>query len=203
MNLTPEQGRELVKYARSVIELSFKRLRPETPSALREAFKEDSGVFVTLQTSNSHKLRGCIGFPEPIMPLGKAVMQAALSAAFEDSRFPPLEEKELNHVVVEVSVLTKPELLKVKNPKEYLNEVKVGRDGLIMEKGWCKGLLLPQVPVEWEWDCEEFLCQTCGKAGLSPDEWLDPQTRVYRFSAKIYSETTPRGEVVEKDIGGC
>ena len=198
MPLTTEQGRELVKYARSVIELSFKKLRPETPAALRELFGEDRGVFISLHTTK-HELRGCIGFPEPVMPLGKAMLEASFAAAFEDPRFPPVQEKELGNIVVEVSVLTKPEQIKVKDAKEYLKEVKVGRDGLIMEKGYCKGLLLPQVPTEWKWDCEQFLCQTCRKAGLPPDAWTDPKTKVYKFQAQIFSETKPRGEVVEKD----
>ena len=119
MKLTPEQGTAIVKYARNVIESSFRKMRPETPRILMELFREDRGVFVTLHTAN-HDLRGCIGFPEPIMPLGKATMEAALAAAFEDPRFPPVQEKELGNLVVEVSILTKPELIKVKDAKEYL-----------------------------------------------------------------------------------
>ncbi|MCX6695618.1 MAG: TIGR00296 family protein [Candidatus Altiarchaeota archaeon] len=202
MKLTLTEGSEAVKYARSVIELSFKRLRPETPQALRVAFKEDRGVFVTLHTFKGHELRGCIGFPEPVMPLGKAMLQAALSAAFEDSRFPHVQEKEMDGIVVEVSILTKPELIKVKDPRDYVKEVVVGRDGLIVENGWFKGLLLPQVPVEWKWNSEEFLAQTCHKAGLSSDMWLDPRTNVYRFQAQIFTEKTPRGEVIEERISG-
>ncbi|MFH1125794.1 MAG: TIGR00296 family protein, partial [Candidatus Altiarchaeota archaeon] len=165
-------------------------------------FSEDSGVFVTIERYPSHELKGCIGFPEPVMPLGNAVRQAALSAALEDPRFPPVREKELKDILVEVSVLTKPELVEVKSPREYAKCIKIGVDGLIAEKGFCRGLLLPQVPVEWGWNEEEFLSETCMKAGLNPDEWLVPGVRVYKFSAQIFTEETPKGEVVEKRLNG-
>jgi len=191
-----------VKYARSVIEQSFRKMRPETTKILMEPFREDRGVFVTLQTHRGRNLRGCIGFPEPIMPLGKAVMESALAAAFEDPRFPQVQEKELNGLVVEVSVLTKPELIKVNDPRDYPKEVVVGRDGLIVENGMFRGLLLPQVPVEWKWNVEEFLGHTCQKAGLPPDMWLDRKTRIYRFSAQIFGEKAPGGDVEEHAISG-
>ncbi|MBM3309671.1 MAG: TIGR00296 family protein [Candidatus Altiarchaeales archaeon] len=200
MSLSLEQGRDLVKYARSVIEGYFAGRKPEIPESLNVVFKEDSGVFVTLETYPKNQLRGCIGFPEPIMPLGNAVRQAALAAALEDPRFPPVGRGELEKIVVEVSVLSKPELVKVKDPRDYVKEVKIGRDGLIAEKGLYRGLLLPQVPVEWKWDAEEFLNETCMKAGLSPDAWLAPGTKMYKFSAQIFSEKTPRGGVFEKQL---
>jgi len=88
----------------------------------------------------------------------------------------------------------------VKNPKEYIDKVKVGQDGLIVENGFCKGLLLPQVPVEWKWDEETFLCQCCIKAGLSPDSWLVKGTRVYKFSSIIAEELAPKGDVAIMDM---
>jgi uncharacterized protein (TIGR00296 family) len=118
----------------------------------------------------------------------------------EDPRFPPVRESELEAIVVEVSVLTKPELIKVNNPKDYVNEVKVGVHGLIAERGYYRGLLLPQVPVEWNWDVEEFLGETCMKAGLSADAWLTPGFKLYRFSAQVFQEKTPRGKVAEKTL---
>jgi len=90
----------------------------------------------------------------------------------------------------------------VPNPKEYCSKIKVGRDGLIVERSFCKGLLLPQVPVEWKWDEETFLCQCCMKAGLPPDSWLLDETKVYTFQAIIFEEKTPGGEVALKEIGG-
>jgi uncharacterized protein (TIGR00296 family) len=148
MTLTLAQGGDLVKYARNIIEDYFAGTKPDEPESLKEIFKEDSGVFVTLEIYPKNQLRGCIGFPEPIMPLGQAVKQAALAAALEDPRFPPVGKQELDKIVVEVSVLSKPELIEVKNPRDYVKKVKVGRDGLIAEKGFYRGLLLPQVPFE-------------------------------------------------------
>jgi len=88
----------------------------------------------------------------------------------------------------------------VESPREYPAKIKVGRDGLIVEKGLYKGLLLPQVPVEWGWDEEEFLCQCCIKAGLMPDCWLEPQTKIYKFQAIIYEETQPNGPIKRKQL---
>ena len=105
-------------------------------------------------------------------------------------------------MVFEISVLTPPQLIKAKKSREYPSKVKVGKDGLIVERGMFKGLLLPQVPVEWKWDCEEFLCQCCIKAGLPSDNWLLDGTRIYKFQAIIFEEEKPRGEVRRKALGG-
>lgn len=200
MTLTLTQGRDLAKYARSVIEGHYSNQKPNAPESLVKIFKEYSGVFVTLEKHPSRALRGCIGFPEPVMPLGDAIKQAALAAALEDPRFKPVGDAELKNLVLEVSVLTKPELMKVNDPRDYVKEIKIGVDGLIAERGYSRGLLLPQVPVEWRWDEEEFLSQTCMKAGLSPDAWLTPGIKLYKFSAQIFSEETPNGRVVEKKL---
>ena len=137
-----------------------------------ESFREKRGVFVTLNQYPSHLLRGCIGFPEPLFSLASAILQAAQHAC-HDPRFEDLQEDELDKIVVEVTILTVPEEIVVKDRKELPQKVKVGRDGLIIEHGPFRGLLLPQVPVEWGWDSEEFLGQTCMKAGMAPDMWLD------------------------------
>lgn len=200
MTLTLAQGRDLAKYARSMIEGHYSNQKPNVPESLVKIFKEYSGVFVTLEKHPSRALRGCIGFPEPVMPLGDAIKQAALAAALEDPRFKPVRDAELKNLVLEVSVLTKPELMKVNDPRDYVKEIKIGVDGLIAERGYSRGLLLPQVPVEWRWDEEEFLSQTCMKAGLSPDAWLTPGIKLYKFSAQIFSEETPNGRVVEKKL---
>ena len=126
-------------------------------------------------------------------------MEAA-SSACHDPRFPPLAEKELDNIVVEVSVLTVPQEIKVEQRRELPKMIEIGRDGLIMEKGFRRGLLLPQVPVEWGWDAEQFLEQTCHKAGLSPDSWLDPKVKILSFSAEVFAEDTPRGKVVRKRL---
>ncbi len=97
-------------------------------------------------------------------------------------------------------MLTPPQLIEVEKSTDYPSRVRVGRDGLIIEAGPYKGLLLPQVPVEWNWNSEEFLCQCCLKAGLSPDSWVLKGTKVYRFSCIIAHETTPNGPVEIKDM---
>lgn len=198
MALTLQQGADIVSYARSVIEGHFSGRLPAIPTSLAELFKENRGVFVTLE--KNHQLRGCIGFPEPVMPLGDAVRQAALAAALEDPRFRPVKEAELKEVAVEVSALTKPELMAVKDPRDYSKNIKIGVDGLIAEKGCFRGLLLPQVPVEWKWDAEEFLCETCMKAGLNADAWLTLGFKLYKFSAQVFSEETPGGKVTERRL---
>jgi len=119
-----------------------------------------------------------------------------------DPRFPPLEIDELDRIIIEVTVLTKPEVIKVDDPKDYVEHIKIGRDGLIVEQGFYKGLLLPQVPVEQGWDKEEYLSHTCMKAGLMPDAWFDKSTKIYRFSGQIFTETVPDGEIKEKKIDG-
>jgi len=126
-------------------------------------------------------LRGCIGYCEPIKPLVNAIIEVAISAATSDPRFPPVKLSEMDKINLEISVLSKPELVEVKNPQEYLEKIKVGLDGLIVENGFNKGLLLPQVPVEWKWDEEEFLCNTCMKAGLPADCWYDRETQIEKI----------------------
>lgn len=179
-----EQSRLLLEIARKTIEskLFGKPYSPEFP----EEFSANRGVFVTLTKSGS--LRGCIGFPEPVFPLIEAVQQAAESAAFGDPRFPPVSKEEWPEIKIEVTVLTPPALLEAGDPSEYPEKIKVGRDGLIVEGGFSKGLLLPQVPVEWHWDEEEFLAQTCIKAGLPPNSWKEKSTKIYTFQGEIFSE---------------
>lgn len=191
-------GRLLVILARKTVESYFKT---KTFDLKETEFSQKSGVFVSIHTHPDNELRGCIGYINNTYPLGEAVQKAAFSAAFEDTRFSPLTEKELNNVVFEVSVLTKPELINVNEPKEYLEKIHIGRDGLIVDHGILhKGLLLPQVPTQFkpEWDVETFLEQTCLKAGILPDMWMDSQTRIYKFQCKIFAEKKPNGEIISK-----
>ena len=163
------------------------------------SFKEKRGVFVTLSTYPDHDLRGCIGYPEPDFSLAKAILQAA-EGACHDPRFPALKAKELDNIVVEVSVLTPPEEIVIADRKNLPDVVKVGVDGLIMENGRHRGLLLPQVPVEWQWNSITFLEQTCLKAGLLPDMWLDKSTKVFKFQGEVFSESNPNGPVRRKEL---
>ncbi|HEC72165.1 MAG TPA: TIGR00296 family protein [Thermoplasmatales archaeon] len=195
-----DDGKKAVRYAREVIENYVKN--KEIPQVdLGNVFSRKQGAFVTIHTYPDHELRGCIGIPLPVMPLKDAIAEGAKSAT-HDPRFPPLSEDELDNIIVEVTVLTEPELIHVDQPKDYLSEIEIGRDGLIVEQGFYKGLLLPQVPVEQGWDKEEFLSHTCMKAGLMPDAWFDKNTKVYRFSGQVFTEIKPRGEIKEKKLDG-
>ena len=195
--LTDEDGEFLVRLARSAIEAylrdGMKISVPEVPERLRRK----CGVFVTLRKVMDGKkvLRGCIGYPYPTHVLVDALIDSAINSAVGDPRFPPVSLDEMDHVVVEVSVLTPPELVEAEDPREYPKLIKVGRDGLIVERGFYRGLLLPQVPVEFGWDEEEFLSQCCIKAGLPPDYWLVEGTKIYRFQAIVFEEKSPRGPV--------
>jgi uncharacterized protein (TIGR00296 family) len=203
--LTQEEGEYLVKLARRAVEIFLtKRQIVRMPADAPLKLREQCGVFVTINSveGKSHRLRGCIGMPYPTTTLAKAVIESAISSATQDPRFPPMRQEELDHVVFEVSALTPPESIKVEKPQEYCSKIKVGRDGLIVERAYCKGLLLPQVPVEWKWDEETFLCECCAKAGLPPDSWLMDGTKVYSFQAIIFEETTPKGSIIRKKIDG-
>jgi len=199
-DLTYEEGNFLIRLARDTAKIFLETAKvlkppPDTPKKLFEK----CGVFVTINTVHGD-LRGCIGYPYPTAPLVNAVIDNAINAATQDPRFEPMGKSELDRVVFEVSVLTPPEPVEVANPKEYLKQVKVGEHGLIVEKGPYKGLLLPQVPVEWSWCAEEFLCQCCIKAGLPPDSWLTKGTKIYRFKAIVFEEEAPNGSVKRKKL---
>jgi uncharacterized protein (TIGR00296 family) len=201
--LTQEEGEYIVKLARKAAETYLKKgAVMKVPNDAPSKLKERCGVFVTINSvkGKSHQLRGCIGFPHPTTPLAQAIIESAISSASQDPRFSPMRADELNAVIFEVSVLTPPEPIEVDNPQDYCSQIKVGRDGLIIEDTYCKGLLLPQVPVELGWDEQTFLCECCVKAGLSPDSWLLKDTKVYRFEAIIFEETSPNGEIKRKEI---
>ncbi|MHA1122714.1 MAG: TIGR00296 family protein [Candidatus Heimdallarchaeota archaeon] len=201
---TLEDGKFLITLARKSIlnYLTFNKLLSQ-PEDIPAKFLEESGVFVTLNKQDNKgekKLRGCIGFPTPIYSLVQATIEAAKSAAVSDPRFPTVEIEEMKEILVEVTILTPPKLMQVKDSKEYLEKIKIGRDGLIVKSGGRSGLLLPQVPVEWNWTVEEFLEHTCGKAWLPENCWKDLSTEIYSFSGIIYQEVEPNGEVVPKEI---
>ncbi|WP_298669082.1 TIGR00296 family protein [uncultured Methanofollis sp.] len=182
--LTSEEGGTAVRLARDALE---KSLRGEefTLPPLSRIFSEKRGVFVTLTRDGS--LRGCIGLPYPVMPLGKGIVHAALSAALEDPRFPPVRVAELPKIRVEVTVLTVPEPLACL-PEERAGHVEVGRHGLVLAGHGRSGLLLPQVAPEYGWDAEEFLDHTCLKAGLPPGCWKRGDVEVATFEGEIFHE---------------
>ncbi len=194
--LSLDLGKKLVRLARSSIERSFKE-GFKVEMVREKKLKEKRGVFVTLRTFPENRLRGCIGFPYPSLPLYEAVQKAAYSAAFEDFRFTPLRKEELEKITLEISVLSKPKLIKVKDASEYFKKIEIGKDGLIIQNGPFSGLLLPQVPIEMNWSVEEFLENLCYKANLTPDFIWDKNTKIWKFQAQIFTETKPKGEIKE------
>ncbi len=185
--LSAEDGKFLVELARkAIVTYLVEGKIIKIPEDSNPKLKENMGVFVTL--NHGKELRGCIGYPEPVMPLLNAIIDAAISAATRDPRFNPLTPVELDEIHVEVSVLTKPMLMEVENPLEYIEKVKVGQDGLIVDMRPYRGLLLPQVATEWGWDEKEFLSNTCMKAGLSSDCWLSEDVKIYSFASQIFEE---------------
>ena len=180
--LSEEVRKALLVLARRSAEVRLKEGRTlQKGRDYAEVAPEPRGAFVTLTTA-SGDLRGCIGHILPHLPLDETVVGMAVAAALEDPRFPPVSAAELPSLRFEISALTVP------RPAPSPEAVEVGRHGLIASRGWAKGLLLPQVPVEWGWDREEFLSHTCRKAGLPPDAWRDPATKLEIFEAEVWGE---------------
>src|SRR5437899_1660728 len=198
MRYADRDGELAVRIAREALEARVNG-REKRPFELPKHFQEKCGAFVTLNTHPEGELRGCIGIPQPFFPLVKSIEKGAEGAA-EDPRFPPLSPEELDRVTVEVSILTAPQLIEVKKPKDLAKHVTPGADGLSVAQGPYRGLLLPQVAAEYGWDAAEFLSEPCMKAGLLADAWLDPATRVYKFQAEVFAETKPRGPVVRRTL---
>ena len=185
------QGKLLVELARKIISSSLNNKEVKLP----DGFDDKQGVFVTLHSFPSKQLRGCIGFPEPIFTLKEGVVKAARAAAFSDPRFKPLEKNELNKIVVEVSVLTKPVLIK----GDYLKNIKIGKDGLIVNCSGFSGLLLPRVFTEWGVDVKGALEMTCGKAGLPKNCWKEKNCKFYKFQSEVFIENEPNGTIRRGD----
>jgi AmmeMemoRadiSam system protein A len=178
--LSVDERRSLIQLASDTIyaRLKGQTLPKFTPTTDRLAL--NSGAFVTLHKKGA--LRGCIGYVEAIKPLYQSVQDMAIAAAFQDPRFPPLSEDEFNDIDIEISVMSPLKRI------DGVNEVEVGKHGIIIKKGFYQGLLLPQVATEQGWDRNTFLQHTCYKAGLDGDCWKEPDTEIYVFSAEVFSE---------------
>lgn len=198
--ISDTDGYKLVKMARKTVTELLKNNSRISDLEFDSTFDFSSGVFVTISKQNS--LRGCIGFPLPVKKLSEGLVDAAIAAATKDNRFPPLSIHELNQIVFEVTVLGVPIEINVKNSREYLSIIKIGRDGLIVDNGYTSGLLLPQVPVEYDWNVEEFLNHTCEKAGLGYESWKEKSTKISRFEGVIFKEESPNGPVIRESITG-
>jgi uncharacterized protein len=202
LTIIPEiYGEQLVKLARRAVEKYLNEsviITADKPDGLSEKV----GVFVTLNylSNNKEYLRGCVGFPLPEKKLYQSVIEAAIAAATQDPRFDPVNKEDMGNIIFEVSVLSQPQKIEVQNPKDYKNRINIGRDGLILKWKYGSGLLLPQVPVELNWDVDEYLANICYKAGASPDAWLMPESQLYKFEATIYKESEPNGKILKVDL---
>lgn len=198
MTLSIEDGRRAVALARETLEAHVKNSPVAREAEESGVFLEKRGVFVTLNTVElaGHQLRGCIGYSEPIKPLGEAIRDVAIYAS-EDPRFPqPVASDELDHIVVEVSVLTLPDDLTARRPRDLPSKIRLGVDGLIVSNRYTSGLFLPQVATEQGWDQVTYLSEACAKAGLPFDAWLQEETRVQVFQAEVFAEPRPRERAV-------
>lgn len=204
LKLSEPDGEALVRLARRAVSCYLdlgETIEPAQP--MPPSFKQKARVFVTILSIHSsgnepvQELRGCIGYLDARQSLSKATINAAINAATADPRFPPMVRSEIGTVIFEVNILDDPSRLKLPERSDYPNSIKIGKDGLIVTKSESRGILLPEVPVEWGWTPEEFLGQCCLKAGLFPDAWLDSETKVYKFQSEIYREVEPMGRVIK------
>ena len=196
--ISSEEGEKLITLIRRAVRKYITHGEIiKTPKKIPEKFLKFAGAFVTINKVSENKkiLRGCIGNPYPTNPLVKTIIQSAINASTQDYRFSPISLEELEEIIFEISILTEPKKINIENPMDYPNKIQLGVHGLIVEKGPFRGLLLPQVPVEWKWNKEDFLSQTCLKAGLSPDCWLLKETKIYKFCGIIMGEVSPNGPV--------
>jgi AmmeMemoRadiSam system protein A len=177
--LSKSQQKFLLGLARQTIEHYLRKRKILKVKIEDKELKAPRGAFVTLKANE--ELRGCIGYPLPYKPLYETIIDVAISASTQDYRFEPLTLDELPQTKIEISVLSLPRLVK------DIKEIEVGKHGIIISKGLNKGLLLPQVPVEYNWDLETYLRHGCLKAGLDENEWKKG-VKIEIFSAQVFSE---------------
>jgi len=187
-SLAPEEKQYLLKLARSAIThyLKEKELLTVSPEKLSLPLTEKKGCFVTLMKNG--RLRGCIGCLQPRKRLYESVIDNAINAAVHDTRFPaPVSFEELDSITIEISVLTVPKKMVLKNREELPNHLEAGRDGVILRCGWHQATYLPQV---WEHFPEKalFLDSLCRKGGMPAGCWQDPDTEIYTYHAEVFHE---------------
>ncbi|KAF6243593.1 TIGR00296 family protein [Nitrosopumilus sp. b1] len=195
-DLTDDDGELIVKASRKIVTHYLNNESFEFDDSFKKKFSFISGIFVTLMKQND--LRGCIGYPISDKELYTTLEDSAVAAATKDPRFPPLTKEELTEINFEVTILSEPEKISVNNPKEYPSKINIGKDGLIIKSSFSSGLLLPQVPIEYGWNEEEFLEHTCQKAGLEKNSWLSKDVTIEKFQGIVFAEESPNGKVVRK-----
>lgn len=181
MHLNDNNKRALLQLARESIFSAVHHQKHSPTKHESRVLQERAGAFVTLR--NHSELRGCIGYIEPKLSLVQTVEEVAAKAALEDPRFHPLTDEELNFVDIEISVLSP--LQKVNN----VEDIEVGKHGLVVDAGFTRGLLLPQVAEENQWDRETFIRHTAMKAGLVPEAWNHPSVQLFSFTVEKFSES--------------
>ncbi len=180
-SLTDQEKSELLALARKSAEYAVQTNKPyDPPASGSETLNREYGAFVTL--TEAGRLRGCIGYTSPVKPLYLTVRDTAAYAALRDPRFPAVSASELSQLEYEISVLSP--LRRVTD----IDQIQVGRDGLLMKNADHEGLLLPQVPTEQKWDRQTFLEQTCVKAGMPPNCWKEGDTDIFKFTAVVFGE---------------
>ena len=179
-SLNKKEQKTLLTIARNVLEEYIAKGSIPKLEVQDKRLLEKRGAFVTLTKQGN--LRGCIGYIAPMLPLYKAVSDMTVAASTRDMRFPPVTKEELKDIHIEVSVLSPLKLI------NNISEIEVGKHGLYISRGDYAGLLLPQVATQYLWNREEFLRQTCLKAGLPPNTWKEKGTQIYIFSTQIFSE---------------
>jgi hypothetical protein len=203
---TDNEGEFLVKLARKslTVYLEEKSYIP-IPENVPELLQKKSGIFVTLNVYEKGKeklnLRGCIGRPYPSLPLVKATIDSAIDSGIHDPRFSNVKLNDLDNIVFEITALTPPIKIEETSAQGRLNAVEIGIHGLIIEREGQGGggLFLPQVPVEWHWNKEEYLTHLCGKAGIPGNMWKKIElTNLYKFRGEIFHELEPNGKIERK-----
>lgn len=184
--LNKSEKQVLIKIARDTLNLYLNKnaLPGLSDYPLTANLKKECGVFVTLKNKKDGGLRGCIGYIYGIKPLAESVRDCTVESATRDLRFSPMQKGENKTVSIEISVLTPPQKL------DNINTIKIGKHGLIISKGTNRGVLLPQVPVKWGWNRDEFLKEICRKAGLAEDAWKEG-AELYTFTAQVFRENEP------------
>jgi AmmeMemoRadiSam system protein A len=183
--LSEADRRSALQLARTAVQEAVSRGKLPEHIPKEGIFAERRGVFVTLHVAG--RLQGCIGVVEAHEPLGEAIVRCAASAALEDPRFAPMRAEQLDSLTIEISLLSPPTPI---TPEE----IEIGRCGLLIVLHAQRGLLLPQVALEHRLSRDQFLEETCRKAGLRREAWRDPEARLFGFTCEVFSESSPGGK---------
>ena len=182
--LSKSDGIILVDIARKSISSVFLGNDVVIEDSVKKKFSMPCGVFITIRKYG--KLRGCIGYARSTKPLYETVIKAAKSAAFQDTRFLPLNKDEFDKVELEVSLLTEPVMMNQNDPYSLLEDIKVGKDGILIKSSNFSGLFLPQAAANSSWSSEDLLKYACNKFGLTETAWQNSDSKLYKFRAQVF-----------------